>query len=80
MITTKIKFEKVSKPSQLEKLVSGPGKIAMMINTIGKSSQATEFLTEIELRFRPVVIRISSNMAAIIISICRLVMFFSPKI
>ena len=77
--TTKIKFANVSKPSQLEKAAIGSGITAIIIKTIGKRSQATEFLIEIELCFKPSMISISNIIVATNISICKL-LIFSPKI
>jgi len=79
MIIRKRKFEKVSKPSQLAKRAIGSGKIAMTIKTIGRSSQATELLIDIEFFLRKTAIRINKTMAAMVISIWRLVIFFPSE-
>ncbi len=46
MMTTKRKLEKVSKPSQEAKAAKGSGKMAMMMKTKGKRSQAREILID----------------------------------
>lgn len=79
MMITKMKLAKVSKPSQLAKSEKGPGKVAMIMKTIGRSSQATEFLIDMELRLREMIIMSKSINAAIVISTCRLVMAISPE-
>lgn len=75
----KIKLERVSKPSQLDNIVSGSGNIAISRNTIGKRSHAIEFLIEIVFFLRDVTIIINNSIVAMVISICMLVMFFPPE-
>lgn len=72
----KKKLEGVSKPSQLEKLDNGSGKIAIMRQISGRSNQAREFLTDKELLFKKIRIRINETIAVMDISICKLVIFF----
>ena len=48
----KIKFESISKPRKLAKAATGSGKTAIKKKAMGRSSQAAEFLIEIEFRFR----------------------------
>ena len=67
--TKKIKLDRVSKPSQVAKVAIGSGKIAIIINTIGKSSQAIELLTERVFFFRQIIIKTNKIMAAMVISI-----------
>ena len=78
LIIKKRKLEKVSKPSQAEKLAMGSGKMAMIRKTMGNSNQATELLIDIELRLRKMAIRTNKAMAATVISICKLLMM-SPS-
>ena len=68
MTIRKMKLEVVSKPSQLARAAIGSGKMAMMTKTIGRSSQATELLMDIEFLLRQMIIRISKMRAAITIS------------
>ncbi len=79
IMITKIKLEGISKPSQVAKSVMGFGKIATMMNAIGRSSQATELLMDIEFLFRQIIIKINRMMAATVISIRKLVIF-SPEV
>lgn len=74
MVIRKMKLDKVSKPNQLARAVNGSGKMATTIKMIGKKSQATEFLMDMELRLRHIIIKTSKTRAAIVISIWRLVM------
>ncbi len=75
MMTTKMKLENVSKPSQVDRLAKGSGKIATMMKMRGKRSQAREILMDIWLRFRAKRMKKRRVRAAIVISICRLVIF-----
>lgn len=75
MITRKIKFDKVSKPSQLAKDCNGSGKIATIINMIGNNNQVMELRMESLLFARLKIIIISRARAAITISICRVLIF-----
>ena len=75
MITTKMKLEKVSKPSHLENAVRGSGKIEIMRKTIGSKSHAMELLMEMVFFLSETMISSSRRMVATIISICRLVIF-----
>ena len=77
IVARKIKFDRVSKPSHLANDSSGPGMIAMIRNTIGSKSHASEFLIERELRLRQMMIIKNSINAATDISICKAVIFFS---
>lgn len=52
IMTTKIKLERVSKPSEWASCSRGSGKMAMRMKTKGRRSQAIEFLMDIELRRR----------------------------
>ena len=74
-----MKFENVSKPSQLENLASGSGKMAISRKTRGRSSQAMELLVEMEFFLSSATIVISSNIVAMDISIWMLVIFASPE-
>ena len=48
IMMTKMKFARVSNPSQLAKASRGFGKMAMMMKTRGRMSQAMEFLMDME--------------------------------
>ncbi|MDO4398746.1 MAG: hypothetical protein Q4C24_00400 [Candidatus Saccharibacteria bacterium] len=69
MITMKMKLERVSNPSHLEKEVSGSGKIAMMTKITGSRSQARELLMDIEFFLRLRTIKTKRTSAAMDISI-----------
>lgn len=69
MITTKMKLEKVSKPSHLERTVRGSGKIAIMRKTTGSKSHAMELLMEMVFFLSEIMISNSKRMVAMIISI-----------
>lgn len=66
---TKIKLEKVSNPSQLEKVARGSGKMAMARKTIGSRSHAIELLTDILLFLSETMISSNKSIVAITISI-----------
>ena len=70
----KIKFEKISNPRKCDKSSMGFGKTAMIRNTIGRRSQAMEFLMDIEFLRRLSMIIRKKNNDAIDIKICNLVM------
>ena len=76
IVTRKIKLARVSNPSQWASSVMGSGKIAIMANMIGNKSQAIEFLMDIELCLRQIIIIIKRMEAAIVISIWRLFTMF----
>lgn len=71
---TKMKLERVSKPSEWASCSRGFGKIAIMIKARGRRSQAIELLIDIEFLRRPKNIRKRSMSAAIDTSIWILVM------
>ena len=75
IITTKIKLEKVSKPRVFAKFSNGSGNKAMIINTTGSKSHATEFFTDMEFFLRQKIIIMSRINAAMLISICKLFIF-----
>ena len=79
IISTKRKFEKVSKPSMVAKSVRGSGMMAIIIKARGRRSQATEILIDIEFLLIQKAIKRKRMIAEMIISICRLVMMFPPK-
>ena len=72
---TNMKLARVSKPSQLAKASSGFGKIAMMMKTKGRRSQAMEFLMDIEFLRRLRKMRTRRMRAAMETSIWMLVMW-----
>ena len=78
IITTKMKLARVSKPSQLAKDCKGPGKIAMIIKMIGSKSQVMELRIDKLFLASPIIIMINNIVAAIAISIWRLVIFNPP--
>ena len=69
MATRKMKFASVSKLSQWASSVSGSGKIAINAKIIGRRSHAMEFLMDIELCLREIIMMMNSAMAAMVISI-----------
>ena len=75
MAARKIKFDGVSKPSHLEIVSMSCGKIAKIINTIGRENQAIEWRTSSRFLVRQKVINISNIIAATSISIWMLVIF-----
>jgi hypothetical protein len=66
---TKMKLARVSNPSQLAKVSSGIGKIAINIKTRGSKSQTMEFLIDIEFLRRLKKMRIRRIRAAMETSI-----------
>ena len=78
MMATKMKLARVSKPSHLAKASIGEGKMAMMMKTRGRRSQAMEFLMDMRFLAKQMMMRINKMMAAIDISIWRLVMTLNP--
>ena len=78
IMTTKMKLDRVSKPSQLAKISSGPGKMAIMMKMSGSESQAMEWRMDMRFLVRLKMIRISRMIAAIEISICRFDMARPP--
>ena len=77
--TKKMKFAKVSNPSQLARVVSGSGKIAIIIKTMGSRSQAIELRIDILFLAKLVMTIISNISAEKIISIWMLLIFISPN-
>lgn len=77
IIARKMKFERVSKPSQLAKIFIGSGKIAMRMKAIGSNSQATELLIDMEFFLRLIIMITRKRRARILISICNLSIVFS---
>lgn len=75
IITTKIKLEKVSKPRVFDRFSNGSGNRAMIINTTGNKSHATEFFTDMEFFLRQTTMIMSKINAAMLISICKLFIF-----
>lgn len=49
--------------------MSGSGKIAMRAKTTGRSNQMMEFLMDMELRLKQIIMMMNRIMAAIVISI-----------
>lgn len=72
----KKKLDGASKPSQIANCDRGSGKIAIIKHTSGRKSQAREFFIDKEFLFRKISINANERIAAIDISICRLVIFF----
>lgn len=79
IVVRKIKLDRVSKPSQLDNAASGSGKMAINKKTIGSKSQAIELLVEMRFFFKEMIISANSEIAAIDISICILVIFTPSK-
>ena len=75
IITTKMKFDKVSNPSQLAKDCNESGKTATIIKAIGSRNQAIEFLIDKVFFASSTTIIMNNIIAAIIISICRVFIF-----
>ncbi len=80
IIATKMKLARVSKPSHLANASIGDGKMAMIMKTRGSKSQAMECLIDIRFLVRQMIMIINRMMAAIDISIWRLVMMFNPNL
>ena len=74
IIITNMKFASVSKPSQFAKASNGFGKIAIIMKTRGRSSQAIEFLMDIVFLRRLKKMRMRRMRVAMDISIWILVM------
>ena len=79
MVMRKMKLERVSKPSQLDNVASGSGKMAINKKTIGSKSQVMKLLVEIRFFLREIMIKANNRIAAMDISIWILVIFTSPK-
>ena len=75
MIMTKRKLEKVSKPSHAAKSERGWGRMAIMTKTMGRSNQATELFMDIEFFFMQIAMTMKRIIAAMVISICKLLIF-----
>lgn len=79
MVMRKMKLERVSKPSQLDNVASGSGKMAINKKTIGSKSQVMKLLVEIRFFLRETMIKANNRIAAMDISIWILVIFTPPK-
>lgn len=79
MVMRKMKLERVSKPSQLDNVASGSGKMAINKKTIGSKSQVMKLLVEIRFFLREIMIKANNRIAAMDISIWILVIFTPPK-
>lgn len=77
IMTTKMKLESVSKPSQWASVLMGSGKMAMMAKAKGRRSQASEIRIDIEFLRRLRMMKTSSINAAIDTSIWMLVMMIT---
>ena len=75
MIITKIKLESVSKPSRWANCSRGSGKMAIIMKTRGRRSQAIELLIDMEFLRRLKKIRMRRIRAAMDTSIWILVMW-----